>query len=67
MVKKNGQEQIVHYMFAQSMYTKFNHLLTLFFKIKRNIAWVTNEVSGANNAHPWAECSNRGVCDRKRG
>jgi len=32
----------------------------------KDYAWVGNVV-GANNVHPWAECSNKGVCDRKTG
>merc|ERR1711916_288495 len=29
-----------------------------------DFAWV-GDVVNANDLHPWAECSNRGTCDRK--
>ena len=32
----------------------------------KDFAWV-GEVVNANNLHPWAECSNRGTCDRSTG
>ena len=32
----------------------------------RDYAWV-GDVVNANDLHPWAECSNRGSCDRKTG
>merc|ERR1719502_556545 len=32
----------------------------------RDYAWV-GDVVNANDLHPWAECSNRGTCDRKTG
>ena len=32
----------------------------------RDFAWV-GEVVGANDLHPWSECSNKGLCDRKTG
>ena len=34
--------------------------------IRRDIAWI-GEVVNTNDAHPIAECSNAGVCDRKSG
>jgi len=30
-------------------------------------AWVTEVVTGSNSAHPSAECSNKGLCNRKTG
>lgn len=35
----------------------------------RNFGWVTggDGVLGANNAHPWVECSNKGLCNRNSG
>eukprot|EP01042_Synura_sphagnicola_P009998 gene9998-12838_t len=32
----------------------------------KDYAWV-GEVVNANDAHPWAECSNKGICDRSTG
>eukprot|EP01038_Epipyxis_sp_PR26KG_P013267 gene13267-17773_t len=32
----------------------------------KDFAWV-GEVVSANNLHPWVECSNKGICDRKTG
>lgn len=32
----------------------------------RDYAWVGSVVN-ANDLHPWAECSNKGICDRKTG
>ena len=32
----------------------------------KDFAWV-GTVVGANNLHPWAECSNKGLCDRASG
>jgi hypothetical protein len=32
----------------------------------KDIAWV-GEVIGANNLHPFVECSNKGICDRQTG
>jgi len=32
----------------------------------KDFAWV-GDVVNANNLHPWAECSNKGVCDRSSG
>lgn len=32
----------------------------------KDFAWV-GEVVGANDLHPWVECSNKGICDRKTG
>jgi len=32
----------------------------------KDFAWV-GAVVGANNLHPWAECSNKGLCDRATG
>ena len=31
-----------------------------------DFAWV-GEVVGANNLHPWTECSNKGICNRETG
>ena len=35
----------------------------------RNFAWApgVTGILGANSAHPWVECSNKGKCDRKTG
>ncbi len=33
----------------------------------RNFAWVSESAVGANDAHPWVECSNKGTCDRSTG
>ena len=32
----------------------------------KDFAWV-GSVVGANDLHPWVECSNKGICDRKTG
>lgn len=32
----------------------------------KDFAWV-GSVVGANDLHPWVECSNKGICDRKQG
>eukprot|EP00349_Pseudokeronopsis_sp_Brazil_P004997 CAMPEP_0202962216 /NCGR_PEP_ID=MMETSP1396-20130829/6314_1 /ASSEMBLY_ACC=CAM_ASM_000872 /TAXON_ID= /ORGANISM="Pseudokeronopsis sp., Strain Brazil" /LENGTH=302 /DNA_ID=CAMNT_0049682635 /DNA_START=59 /DNA_END=968 /DNA_ORIENTATION=+ len=32
----------------------------------KDYAWV-GDVVNANDAHPWAECSNKGICDRSTG
>jgi len=32
----------------------------------KDFAWV-GDVINANNLHPWAECSNKGICDRNTG
>lgn len=32
----------------------------------KDFAWV-GSVVGSNDLHPWVECSNKGVCDRKTG
>ena len=32
----------------------------------KDVVWV-GQVVNANNLHPWEECSNRGLCDRKTG
>lgn len=32
----------------------------------KDFAWV-GSVVGANNLHPWSECANKGLCDRKTG
>lgn len=33
----------------------------------RDYAWVANVAVGANDMHPWVECSNKGVCNRETG
>ena len=55
-----------HYFFCR--YTSIrNDPHVLFFS--RDVAWVStiDTVVGANNAHPIAECSNQGICDRTTG
>jgi hypothetical protein len=32
----------------------------------KNIGWI-GDIQGSNDAHPWVECSNRGLCDRRTG
>eukprot|EP01035_Chromulina_nebulosa_P052768 gene52768-72010_t len=32
----------------------------------KDFAWV-GSVVGANDLHPWVECSNKGICDRTSG
>jgi hypothetical protein len=32
----------------------------------KDFAWI-GTVNGANDLHPWVECSNKGICDRKTG
>lgn len=62
-MRKNGLVQIVHFTNALSTLIDFNFLTIDY----RNYAWVADVAVGANNVHPWAECSNRGICDRSNG
>jgi hypothetical protein len=64
MAKKSGQDLTAHCILVQST---FPTLSLVTFLLTRNYAWVTDVVTGANDAHPWVECSNRGVCDRLTG
>ena len=41
-------------------------IIFLFKKNLRNIAWI-GSIQNTNDAHPMAECSNQGICDRKSG
>ena len=49
------------------IYCDIFYSILILFVLGSGVAWIATTVVAANNIHPTAECSNRGICDRRLG